>query len=394
MPNQSRMQPFDLFIIGGGINGCGIARDAAGRGLRVMLAEMNDFGGATSSASTKLFHGGLRYLEYFEFNLVRKALIEREVLLRAMPHISWPMRFVLPLHKGMRFDAETPTSRLLVRFMPWLRGRRPAWLIRLGLFLYDTLGGRDILPGTATLDLHRDPVGKPLQEKFAKGFEYLSKGLIDGFASAGNTGAMFVGGYYSAKAIPGILRPAISSLIPREDGGVTVLLDVGANADCKPDVLYQFGVLGSLFSEHVCGIKKPKVSLLNLGEEKTKGNMLSQASYSMMENNPDYNFIGNIEGRDIFDSETDVIVCDGFTGNIVLKEAEGIYSIMERRGLFDEYFKRFNYENYGGTPILGLNKTVIVGHGISNEIAIKNMITLTKDVVEAELTSKIKNHLN
>ena len=228
----------------------------------------------------------------------------------------------------------------------------------------------------------------------AKGFEYLSKGLIDGFASAGNTGAMFVGGYYSVKAIPGILRPAISSLIPREDGGVTVLLDVGANADCKPDVLYQFGILGSLFSEHVCKIKKPKVSLLNLGEEKTKGNMLSQATYSMMENNPDYNFIGNIEGRDIFDSETDVIVCDGFTGNIVLKQAEGIYSIMKKRGLLDEYFKRFNYENYGGTPILGLNKTVIVGHGISNEIAIKNMITFTKDVVEAELTSKIKNHLN
>jgi len=228
----------------------------------------------------------------------------------------------------------------------------------------------------------------------AKGFEYLSKGLIDGFASAGNTGAMFVGGYYSVKAIPGILRPAISSLIPREDGGVTVLLDVGANADCKPDVLYQFGILGSLFSEHVCGIKNPKVSLLNLGEEKTKGNMLSQASYNMMENNSDYNFIGNIEGRDIFDSETDVIICDGFTGNIVLKEAEGIYSIMKKRGLLDEYFKRFNYENYGGTPILGLNKTVIVGHGISNEIAIKNMITLTKDVVRAELTSKIKNHLN
>jgi len=228
----------------------------------------------------------------------------------------------------------------------------------------------------------------------AKGFEYLSKGLIDGFASAGNTGAMFVGGYYSVKAIPGILRPAISSLIPREDGGVTVLLDVGANADCKPDVLYQFGILGSLFSEYVCEIKNPKVSLLNLGEEKTKGNMLSQASYNMMENNSDYNFIGNIEGRDIFDSETDVIVCDGFTGNVILKEAEGIYSIMKKRGLLDEYFKRFNYENYGGTPILGLNKTVIVGHGISNEIAIKNMITLTKDVVEAELTSKIKNHLN
>ncbi|MBC8265829.1 MAG: phosphate acyltransferase PlsX [Flavobacteriales bacterium] len=228
----------------------------------------------------------------------------------------------------------------------------------------------------------------------AKGFKYLAKGEIDGFASAGNTGAMFVGGFYSVKAITGILRPAISTLIPREDGGVTVLLDVGANADCKPDVLYQFGILGSLFSKYVCGIKDPKVSLLNLGEEKTKGNLLTQATYQMMENNMDFNFAGNIEGRDIFDSDTDVIVCDGFTGNIVLKEAEGIFSIMKKRDLLDDYFKRFNYENYGGTPILGLNKTVIIGHGISNEIAIKNMIILTKDVVEAKLNDKIKETLN
>ncbi|MEC9209277.1 MAG: phosphate acyltransferase PlsX [Bacteroidota bacterium] len=228
----------------------------------------------------------------------------------------------------------------------------------------------------------------------SKGFKYLAKGEIDGFASAGNTGAMFVGGFYTVKAIPGILRPPLSSVIPREDGGVTALLDVGANADCKPDVLFQFGVLGSLFSEHVCGIKKPKVSLLNLGEEKSKGNLLTQAAYTLMEDNPNYNFIGNCEGRDIFNSESDVIVCDGFTGNIVLKEAEGIYSIMRKRGLLDDYFKRFNYENYGGTPILGLNKTVIVGHGISNEIAIKNMIILAKNVVEADLANKIKNNLN
>ena len=228
----------------------------------------------------------------------------------------------------------------------------------------------------------------------SKGFSYLAKGEIDGFASAGNTGAMFVGGFYSVKAITGILRPAISTLIPREDGGVTVLLDVGANADCKPDVLYQFGILGSLFSKYVCGIKKPKVCLLNLGKEKTKGNLLTQATYQMMENNKDFNFAGNIEGRDIFDSNTDVIVCDGFTGNIVLKQAEGIYSIMEKRGLLDDYFNRFNYENYGGTPILGLNKTVIIGHGISNEIAIKNMIILTKDVVEANLNDKIKETLS
>ena len=139
MADTSNIQDFDLFIIGGGVNGCGIARDAAGRGLNVGLAEMNDLGSATSSASTKLFHGGLRYLEFLEFRLVRESLVERETLLRAMPHISWPMRFVLPYKPGMRFDSTTPVSRILSTFMPWMKGRRPAWLIRLGLFLYDHL---------------------------------------------------------------------------------------------------------------------------------------------------------------------------------------------------------------------------------------------------------------
>ena len=139
---------YDLFVIGGGINGSGIARDAAGRGLSVGLAEMNDIGSATSGASTKLFHGGLRYLEYFEFRLVREALEERETLLKAMPHISWPMRFVLPHHHSMRFDGTTPTSKLVNLAMPWMKGRRPSWLIRLGLFLYDNMGGRKILPAT------------------------------------------------------------------------------------------------------------------------------------------------------------------------------------------------------------------------------------------------------
>ncbi|WP_372575116.1 glycerol-3-phosphate dehydrogenase [Ruegeria jejuensis] len=162
----------DLLIIGGGINGCGIARDAAGRGMSVALAEMNDIGSATSASSTKLFHGGLRYLEYFEFRLVRESLIERERLLRAMPHISWPMRFVLPFHSSMRFESETPTSKLLNVFMPWMKGRRPAWLIRFGLFMYDNLGGREILPGTKSIDLHSDPVGRPLNGKFRKAYEY------------------------------------------------------------------------------------------------------------------------------------------------------------------------------------------------------------------------------
>lgn len=169
---QSDSQVVDLFVIGGGINGCGIARDAAGRGLSVALAEMNDLASATSSSSTKLFHGGLRYLEYFEFRLVREALIERETLLRAMPHISWPMRFILPYHRDMRFESNTPTSDLLSLVMPWMKGRRPAWLIRLGLFMYDHLGGRKILPGTTSVDLKGAPEGAPLQERFEKAYEY------------------------------------------------------------------------------------------------------------------------------------------------------------------------------------------------------------------------------
>ena len=226
------------------------------------------------------------------------------------------------------------------------------------------------------------------------GFDYLSKGKIDGFASAGNTGAMFVGGFYSVKAISGIIRPCISSILPKEDEKVGILLDVGANADCKADVLYQFGLLGSLFAKHVCKIKNPKVGLLNLGEEKTKGNLLTQASYEIMEGSTDYNFIGNIEGRDLFDMSADVVVCDGFTGNIVLKEAEAFYKLIKKRKLEDDYFKRFNYENYGGTPILGINKTVVIGHGISNEIAIKNMVLLTKDIIESDLSRKIQETLN
>ena len=162
----------DLFVIGGGINGCGIARDATGRGLSVTLAEMNDLASATSSSSTKLFHGGLRYLEYFEFRLVREALLERETLLRQMPHISWPLRFVLPYHKDMRFEGGTPAARLLSFIMPWMRGRRPAWLIRMGLFLYDHLGGRKLLPPTRSLNLPGTPEGAPLQERFTKAFEY------------------------------------------------------------------------------------------------------------------------------------------------------------------------------------------------------------------------------
>ncbi len=236
-------------------------------------------------------------------------------------------------------------------------------------------------------------VQKP-NSSIAVGFGLLKKGQIDGFASAGNTGAMFVGGYMSVKPIPGILRPCISSVLPKLDGGVNVILDVGANADCKADVLYQFGILGSLFAEHVCGVKTPRVGLLNIGEEESKGNMLTIAAHEMMKDSTDFNFCGNIESRHLFDDECDVIVCDGFSGNVILKQAESIYSLIKQRQIEDDYFDRFNYENYGGTPILGLNKTVVIGHGISNAVAIKNMIVLTADVVEADLTTKILNNFN
>lgn len=236
-------------------------------------------------------------------------------------------------------------------------------------------------------------VQKP-KSSIAVGFGLLKAGKLDGFASAGNTGAMFVGGYMSVKPIAGILRPCISSILPKEDGGVNVILDVGANADCKPDVLYQFGMLGSLFAEHVCSIDNPRIGLLNIGEEETKGNMLSVAAHEMMKDSTDFEFVGNIESRDLFSDSCDVIVSDGFTGNVVLKQAEAFYSLLKKRNIEDPYFNRFNYENYGGTPILGLNKTVIIGHGISNDVAIKNMIVLAADVIEANLSEKILKTFN
>ncbi len=254
----------------------------------------------------------------------------------------------------------------------------------------------EIIDCSSVIEMGENPT-KALKSKprssLSIGFKYLAEGKIDGFASAGNTGAMFVGGYYSVQAVSGVLRPAICTLLPREDGGKTVILDVGANADCKPDVLFQFGLLGSIFSQNVCNIQNPKVSLLNVGEEKTKGNKVTQSAYTLMENNKQYNFIGNIEGRDIFDSKSDVIVCDGFTGNIVLKEAEAFYKIIKKRNINDVYFNKFNYENYGGTPILGLNKTVIIGHGISSAYAIKNMIKFTVEIVNANLKDKIENSI-
>jgi glycerol-3-phosphate acyltransferase PlsX len=226
------------------------------------------------------------------------------------------------------------------------------------------------------------------------GFSLLKDGKIDAFASAGNTGAMFVGAFLFIKPINGVHRPAITSMFPRPDGSFSILIDVGANADCKPDVLNQFAILGSLYMEYVFNIKNPKVGLLNIGEEEEKGSLLTQATHKLLKENNKINFIGNVEGRDFFNYKADVIVCDGFTGNVVLKQAESFYTLIKERGIKDDYFEMFNYENYGGTPILGINSNVIVAHGISSARAIKKMILLTKEVTEAKLSEKIKVAFN
>ena len=225
----------------------------------------------------------------------------------------------------------------------------------------------------------------------ALGFEMLKNQKIDAFASVGNTGAMLVGSIYSSGTISGIIRPCISTMLPKENGGVGVILDAGTIPDCKPDMLYQFGILGSIYAEFVYNIKNPKVGLLNIGEEEEKGSILTQATFKLMKDSKDFNFIGNIENRDLFKDKVDVVVCDGFTGNIVLKQIETMYRLFVKQGFRNDFIDRFNYENYGGTPVLGINSTVVVGHGISNEKAIKNMILLTKNVHEASLYEKIKN---
>jgi len=225
----------------------------------------------------------------------------------------------------------------------------------------------------------------------ALGFKLLKENEIQCLASAGNTGAMLVGSMFSVKAVPGVIRPCITSILPKLNGGFGIILDVGTNADCKPDVLYQFAILGSVFAKEVYKINNPKVGLLNIGEEPEKGNLVAQAAHALMKDTKDFNFVGNVEGLEVFEDKADVIVCEGFTGNVLLKTAEAFYSMIKKRNRSDEYFDKFNYELYGGTPVLGINSNVMIAHGKSSALAFKNMLVLSKDIVEANLNEKIKN---
>jgi glycerol-3-phosphate acyltransferase PlsX len=222
------------------------------------------------------------------------------------------------------------------------------------------------------------------------GFALLKEGKADIFASAGNTGAMMVGSLFSVKTIEGIQRPAIAGFIPQTDGTHAVMLDIGANADCKPEMLAQWAVLGSAYAAATRGIESPRVGLLNIGEEEQKGSILTQATYALLKANDKLNFVGNLEGKDVFRGKADVIVTDGFTGNIVLKMGESIYNIMKEQGMVNEFVDRTNYENYGGSPIIGINGNVIIAHGASSPTAIMNMIKLCQNIVKSNVCQKIK----
>jgi glycerol-3-phosphate acyltransferase PlsX len=243
------------------------------------------------------------------------------------------------------------------------------------------------------IGMHEHPT-RALKEKqqssIAVGFHLLATGKMDAYISAGNTGAMLVGAHYSLKPIEGIQRPTISTVIPKENGKTGVLLDVGLNADCKPENLNQFAILGSLYAQHILGIDRPRVGLLNIGEEEGKGNILTQAAYPLLKENEHIHFIGNIEGRDLLLDKADVTVCEGYTGNVILKLAESLFEIAKRHKTESEFFDRFDFEYYGGTPLLGVTKPVIIGHGISSGRSFLNMVKLAQKMLETDLLGKMK----
>lgn len=242
------------------------------------------------------------------------------------------------------------------------------------------------------IEMHDHPAksfaAKP-DSSIVKGFAHLIAGHIQAFSSAGSTGAMMVGAMMAIQPIPGVIRPTITAVFPTLSGGNCILLDVGLNADVKPEVMYQYGILGSMYASHLYGIENARVALLNIGSEETKGNIFTKTCHELFKGSPDFNFTGNIEPDELLLGHADVVVTDGFTGNIVLKQAEGFYKAIRKRAIKDEYFERFNYENYGGTPVLGINAPVCIGHGISNDIAIKNMILHSYEVAKSNLSSHL-----
>jgi len=250
-----------------------------------------------------------------------------------------------------------------------------------------------VVPTTEVIGMGDHPVkafSLKRDSSMGAGFQMLVSGQLDGFCSAGNTGAMMAGAMFTIKAIPGIIRPCIGVSIPKGENEYTLLLDVGLNPDARPDVMYQYAIMGSFYSQHVHGAQSPKVGLLNIGEEEEKGNLLTKAAYQMMKDSSDFNFIGNVEGSELFSDKADVVVCEGFIGNVVLKLAESVYYLSQKLKLSNPFFEQYNYENFGGIPIIGIGSPVLIGHGKSTPLAIKNMLLKNRELVQSGLITKLK----
>lgn len=252
----------------------------------------------------------------------------------------------------------------------------------------------EIVATTEVITMHDHPA-KAFQSKpdssIRKGFEYLKAGKIDGIASAGSTGAMMAGAMFTVGTTEGVIRPAVSAAIANVRGGYTLLLDVGLNVDCKPEVLHQYGIMGSIYAKDLWGLEAPRVGLLNIGEEESKGNAAAKAAYQMLAQEKDINFVGNIEGKEFYLGKADVIVCDGFMGNVLLKLSESLRYIAKARKIDDEFLDNLNYEIKGGTPALGVNDVVIVGHGSSTVLALRNMVHQTELSIKSGYAKDIRD---
>lgn len=255
----------------------------------------------------------------------------------------------------------------------------------------------DIVVTSQVVEMGDHPV-RAFQQKrdssIVVGFNYLAEGKIDGFASAGSTGAMMVGSTQVIRVVDGVIRPAISTVVQSVTGAPVMILDVGLNVDCKPDVLEQYALIGSIYAESVLGVENPRVALLNIGAESSKGNLQTKAAYELMQlgdESGSYNFVGNIEASHIYTSKVaDVVVCDGFVGNTLLKLTEGLYAINTKLGTTNSFLEGLNYEHIGGTPVLGINAPVVIGHGKSTAEAIKSMILATKRTIESGMVESLK----
>ncbi len=252
----------------------------------------------------------------------------------------------------------------------------------------------EIVATTEVITMHDHPA-KAFQSKpdssIRKGFEYLKAGKIDGIASAGSTGAMMAGAMFTVGTTEGVIRPAVSAAIANVRGGYTLLLDVGLNVDCKPEVLHQYGIMGSIYAKDLWGLEAPRVGLLNIGEEESKGNAAAKAAYQMLAQEKEINFVGNIEGKEFYLGKADVIVCDGFMGNVLLKLSESLRYIAKARKIDDEFLDNLNYEIKGGTPALGVNDVVIVGHGSSTVLALRNMVHQTELSIKSGYAKDIRD---